>query len=82
MTALGFLVYAFTVASSLVYYNDNECIFPLFSRAYITATTFLPERGPYNTIGYMEIPRGYQNLAVTINILLWSWTDMRYAAFP
>ncbi|XP_018363259.1 PREDICTED: neurexin-4 isoform X2 [Trachymyrmex cornetzi] len=49
MTALGFLVYAFAVvASSLAYYNDDECIFPLLDRAYITATTSLPERGPNN----------------------------------
>ncbi|KYN19700.1 hypothetical protein ALC57_07926, partial [Trachymyrmex cornetzi] len=27
---------------------DDECIFPLLDRAYITATTSLPERGPNN----------------------------------
>ncbi|XP_011050796.1 PREDICTED: neurexin-4 isoform X2 [Acromyrmex echinatior] len=49
MTALGFLVYAFAVvASSLAYYNDDECIFPLLDRAQITATTSLSERGPNN----------------------------------
>ena len=48
MTALGFLVYAFVVvASSFAYNNDDECIFPFFDRAHITATS-LPERGPYN----------------------------------
>ncbi|XP_018305702.1 neurexin-4 isoform X2 [Mycetomoellerius zeteki] len=49
MTAFGFLVYAFAVvASSLAYYNDDECIFPLLDRAHITATTSLSERGPNN----------------------------------
>ncbi|KYN43175.1 Neurexin-4 [Trachymyrmex septentrionalis] len=49
MTALVFLVHAFAVvASSLAYYNDDECLFPLLDRAQITATTSLPERGPNN----------------------------------
>ncbi|KYM97578.1 PREDICTED: neurexin-4 [Cyphomyrmex costatus] len=49
MTAFGFLVYAFAVATgSLAYYSDDECIFPLLDRARITATTSLPERGPKN----------------------------------
>ncbi|XP_020287513.1 neurexin-4 isoform X1 [Pseudomyrmex gracilis] len=49
MTAFRCLVYAFAVAaSSFVYAYDDECNIPLLDRAQLTATTYLPERGPQN----------------------------------